>query len=131
MKANDNDKRHAGKTRARAAAGRVARELSSPGVGIEQTSHAFGINPLVFVVACGSIFAVIVWAVVSPSLIAKAGDASLAWVTTNFGWLFGLLAITTLVFMLVIGYGRCGGVRLGVDDEEPEFSTFSWIAMLF
>jgi len=131
VKANDNDKRHAGKTRARAAAGRVARELSSPGVGIEQTSHAFGINPLVFVVACASIFAVIVWAVVSPSFIAKAGDASLAWVTTNFGWLFGLLAITTLVFMLVIGYGRCGGVRLGADDEEPEFSTFSWIAMLF
>ena len=51
--------------------------------------------------------------------------------TTNFGWLFSTLAVLVLGFMLVIGYGRTGGVRLGADDEKPEFSTISWIAMLF
>ncbi|SJN21665.1 High-affinity choline uptake protein BetT [Microbacterium esteraromaticum] len=51
--------------------------------------------------------------------------------TTNFGWLFSLLAIVVVAFMLVVGYGRTGAIRLGADDESPEFSTVSWIAMLF
>ncbi|WP_244301026.1 BCCT family transporter [Leucobacter insecticola] len=59
------------------------------------------------------------------------GSAALAWVSTNFGWLFGALAITVTLFMLVVGYGRTGGIRLGADDEKPEFSTGSWISMLF
>src|SRR5699024_2061245 len=49
----------------------------------------------------------------------------------SFGWLFSLLAVVVLGFMLILGYGRCGGVRLGADDEQPEFSTVSWVAMLF
>src|SRR5699024_341094 len=32
---------------------------------------------------------------------------------------------------LILGYGRTGGVRLGADKEKPEFSTVSWVAMLF
>ncbi|WP_416274685.1 BCCT family transporter [Lamprobacter sp.] len=30
-----------------------------------------------------------------------------------------------------MAFGPYGGVKLGKDDEEPEFSTLSWIAMLF
>ena len=62
---------------------------------------------------------VILWAVVSPESVPTVGDASLAWVTANFGWLFGVLAIVCFLFMLVIGYGKMGGVRLGADDEAP------------
>ncbi len=43
------------------------------------------------------------------------------------------LLITTM-FVILAGYlafGPYGSVRLGADDERPEFSTGSWIAMLF
>ena len=102
-----------------------------PGIGVEDTPRVFTTNRLVFGIAGVLVLAVIVWGFLAPDSISDVGTASLAWVSTNFGWLFSLLAVTTFAFMLVLGYGRTGGIRLGADDEAPEFSTVSWIAMLF
>lgn len=129
-------------TRARESARRVVRALEHPGpglvhpalipgVGVEKTKFEFGTNPLVFAVSGLLIGAVIAWAILAPRTIPVIGSAALAWVNVNFGWLFRLLAVVVLGFMIVLGYGRCGGVRLGADDEKPEFSTPSWIAMMF
>lgn len=102
-----------------------------PGIGVERTGRAFPTNWLVFAVAGALVLAVIVWGVVAPDSIQAAGAASLTWVADTFGWMFGALTIAVTVFMLFVGYGRTGGIRLGADDEAPEFSTVSWIAMLF
>ena len=119
---------------------RVAKEVTKPGlvhpalipgIGVERTSRVFETNPIVFVIAGLSVLGVILWSALAPDNISSVGDASLGWVTTNFGWMFGLLAIVIFLFMLVVGYGRTGGVRLGADDEAPEFTTVSWVAMLF
>ncbi|GEK79623.1 BCCT family transporter [Agrococcus baldri] len=102
-----------------------------PGIGVERTGRAFTTNWAVFAIAGAFVAAVIVWGIIDPGSIQTVGSASLSWVTVNFGWMFGALTIAITVFMLFIGYGRTGGVRLGMDDEEPEFSTVSWVAMLF
>jgi len=102
-----------------------------PGIGVEQTGVTFPTNKVVLAGAVAVTLGVIVWAFAAPESLAAAGSASLDWVTTNFGWLFGALAIAIALFMLVVGYGRTGGIRLGADDEQPEFSTMSWISMLF
>ena len=102
-----------------------------PGIGVDSTGRVFSTNIAVFIFAGLAVAGVILWAVVSPESVPTVGDASLAWVTANFGWLFGVLAIVCFLFMLVIGYGKMGGVRLGADDESPEFTTVSWVAMLF
>ncbi|WP_010542166.1 BCCT family transporter [Dietzia alimentaria] len=102
-----------------------------PGIGVDRTSRVFSTNIGVFVIAGLAVAGVILWAVISPDSVSTVGDASLAWVTANFGWMFGVLAIVCLLFMLVVGYGKTGGVRLGADDESPEFTTVSWVAMLF
>lgn len=102
-----------------------------PGIGVEDTPRSFATNWAVFIIAGALVLAVIVWGFLAPESISSVGATSLDWVTTNFGWLFSLLAAVTIVFMLVVGYGRTGGIRLGSDDESPEFSTVSWIAMLF
>src|SRR5699024_4568531 len=34
-------------------------------------------------------------------------------------------------FMIYIAFSKFGKIKLGKDDDEPEYSTFSWIAMLF
>ena len=36
-----------------------------------------------------------------------------------------------LIFCLVLAFSRYGTIRLGKDTDRPEFSTPSWIAMLF
>lgn len=102
-----------------------------PGVGVEKTKFEFGTNRLVFAFSGLLIFSVILWAVLAPQSIPETGASLLTWVNINFGWLFRLLAVVVLCYMVVLGYGRCGGVRLGADDEKPEFSTASWVAMLF
>ncbi|PRI11998.1 BCCT family transporter [Leucobacter massiliensis] len=102
-----------------------------PGIGVEQTGLSFRTNWLVFSVTVVLTLSVIVWAFAAPDSVGAVGAASLAWVSGNFGWLFGALAILVALFMLVIGFGPTGGIRLGADDEQPEFSMGSWISMLF
>lgn len=102
-----------------------------PGIGVERTHYNFSTNRAVFAVSGVLIIAVIIWAIIAPDMISTVGTAALSWVTVRFGWMYSTLTIAIICFMMVLGYGRAGGVRLGADDEEPEFSTFSWIAMLF
>ena len=49
----------------------------------------------------------------------------------NTGWLYLLVVFATLVFMLYLAFGRMGGLRIGGEDAEPQFSLPSWLAMLF
>ncbi|MGI8394098.1 BCCT family transporter [Leucobacter sp. W1038] len=102
-----------------------------PGIGVEHTGVRFPTNWPVLGIAVALTVAVLVWAFLAPEQISEVGSASLSWVTINFGWLFGALAIAITLFMLAVGFGRTGGIRLGSDDEEPEYSTMSWISMLF
>ncbi|WP_217133533.1 BCCT family transporter [Leucobacter chinensis] len=102
-----------------------------PGIGVEKTGARFTTNWVVLIITALSTIAVIAWALISPSSLSNAGAAALTWVNHYFSWLFMALAMCIAVFMLIVGYGRTGGIVLGTDDEEPEFSRASWISMLF
>jgi choline/glycine/proline betaine transport protein len=52
-------------------------------------------------------------------------------VVASFDWLFVGVASATLALVTLVGLHPRANVRLGPDDEEPEFSRFSWFAMLF
>ena len=51
--------------------------------------------------------------------------------TTNLGWMYLLFASLFLIVCIALIFSKYGKIKLGQDDEEPEFSTFSWFAMLF
>lgn len=53
------------------------------------------------------------------------------WIGGQFGWLYVGSMSGFLVLAAWLGVGRYGHVRLGRDDERPEFSRVSWFAMLF
>ena len=46
-------------------------------------------------------------------------------------WFYVLVVTLALVLVLWLLVSRFGDVKLGKDDDEPDFSTFSWICMLF
>ena len=52
-------------------------------------------------------------------------------VVDNFGFLYLALGAGAGGFMLFIAFSKIGQISLGHPDEEPEFSTVSWAAMLF
>jgi BCCT family betaine/carnitine transporter len=53
------------------------------------------------------------------------------WTTSNLGLFYQWFAIGVIVFLVWLAFGRHGDVRLGDADDAPEFSTFSWVGMLF
>jgi glycine betaine transporter len=87
-------------------------------------------NPLLLV-ALAITAAIAGWGIVD-----NAGLAALAseWVRTLFtarGWFIMLTASIMLLLGLALAVSRYGDIKLGRDDEEPEFSTISWLTMMF
>ncbi len=48
-----------------------------------------------------------------------------------FNWYYVLLATALVIFSLWVGFSKFGDIKLGKDDDEPEFSLGSWISLLF
>ncbi len=48
-----------------------------------------------------------------------------------FGWFYMLVAFFFVITCLYVAFSKYGKIRLGKDTDRPEFSTFSWIAMLY
>lgn len=90
-----------------------------------------GVDRVVFGVTAVSAVGFLLWGFVSTSSLAQASSSALGWTMTNTGWLFVLTASGFVVFVLWLALSRFGNVPLGRDDEEPEFRTVSWVAMMF
>ena len=50
---------------------------------------------------------------------------------TNFGWFYMGVVALFFFFILFIAFSRYGSVRLGPDDSRPDYTFFTWTAMLF
>ncbi len=90
-----------------------------------------GVDPVVFWGSAGITFAFVLWGVLGPESLGSVMGDVLGWIIGNFGWAFILIAVGALamcVFLVIHPWGR---IRLGPDDSRPEFSTVSWIAMMF
>ena len=94
-----------------------------------QTAHQANVDWFIFIAS-----AVVVYAVCLPlGLYPEAGgrvlDEAFQYVTGRFGVAYILFSIFAITFLLYLAFSRFGNIRLGGD--APEFSTFSWAAMLF
>jgi choline/glycine/proline betaine transport protein len=89
------------------------------------------IKPVVFFGSAVAIVAVAVWALIVPTQAADAIGVLVVWASTWFGWFYILLATAILVFVIFLGVSRYGRTKLGPSHSVPEYSTFSWAAMLF
>ncbi|MFC7787391.1 BCCT family transporter [Microbacterium sp. MAHUQ-60] len=52
-------------------------------------------------------------------------------IVNAFNWYYVLIAAFFVAFCLFLGFSRFGDIKLGRDDEEPEFSLMSWFSLLF
>ncbi|QLB13138.1 choline/glycine/proline betaine transport protein [Bisgaardia hudsonensis] len=49
----------------------------------------------------------------------------------NFSWFYILSFSIFLFFLLILSVSSLGSIKLGANEEEPEFNFLSWLAMLF
>jgi choline/carnitine/betaine transport len=90
-----------------------------------------GLDKVVFGITAAIAILFLVWGFVSTGSLADVSGKSLAWTMANTGWLFVLTSSGFVVFVVWLALSRFGNIPLGRDDEEPEFRTISWIAMMF
>jgi choline/carnitine/betaine transport len=91
----------------------------------------FEIHPVVFPGAAALILIFVGLAASDPEWMGHTFNSLQAWIVHNFSWLYVLAMSGFLVLAVRLGMGRYAHIRLGPDDEEPEFSTPTWFAMLF
>jgi glycine betaine transporter len=99
---------------------------------VEQREESTRIDPTVFWVAAIISAVFVLWGILFTDNLAAVFDAVLwSFLVPNFGWVFILSSFGFLAFSLYLAFSRYGKVRLGGQDEQPEFSTVSWVAMMF
>ncbi|MDW7674127.1 MAG: BCCT family transporter [Bacillota bacterium] len=89
------------------------------------------IDPPVFYISAVIALAFILWGWVASESMSNAVNAINGFLLSNFGWSYLLGATFFLVFVIVIAFSKYGDIKLGKDDDKPEFSTTTWFAMLF
>ena len=71
------------------------------------------------------------FALLMPDVAETAFKAVQTSIVNAFNWYYVLIAAFFVAFCLFLGFSRFGDIKLGRDDEEPEFSLMSWFALLF
>ena len=71
------------------------------------------------------------WGLLDPDGMSESTLGFTRFMLTELGWFWLLISTGFLILATFLALGPYGRVKLGRDDEEPEFSTVSWIAMLF
>lgn len=49
----------------------------------------------------------------------------------NFSWFYVLSCAFFVIFLAFLAFGKYGDIRLGDNDETPEFSLLAWFSLLF
>ncbi|PIW31322.1 MAG: glycine/betaine ABC transporter [Rhodobacterales bacterium CG15_BIG_FIL_POST_REV_8_21_14_020_59_13] len=87
-------------------------------------------NPVFFMAAI-LVITFIGFTLIFPDSASSALFAAREWVLQTFDWLFVSAANIVFLFALFIMLSPLGRLRIGGRDAKPDFSTPSWLAMLF
>ncbi|MDR0483316.1 MAG: BCCT family transporter [Cellulomonadaceae bacterium] len=90
-----------------------------------------GLDRTVFFTSISLVLAVVVWGLVAPESLQSSADVAFSFVTGPLGWMFSLLTIAVFGFVMWIGFGPHRHIPLGKDGDKPEYSTISWVGMIF
>lgn len=85
----------------------------------------------VFVITTLIAIFVIVFGAIYSEALASVSGLIMQWVSLHFGWLYIWAIVIFCIFCVWISFSKYGKIKLGNDNEKPEFSNFSWYSMLF
>ncbi|KAA0915516.1 BCCT family transporter [Psychrobacter sp. ANT_WB68] len=85
----------------------------------------------VFLTSAILILAFIIFGAFFNELATEVFGQAKAFVSIRFGWFFIMVVNLTLVMSIYLIFSRYGDIRLGHQNESPEYNIVSWIGMLF
>jgi glycine betaine transporter len=85
----------------------------------------------VFYISIAVTILIVLWGLLLPTGFENAANAAFNFIGDNFGWFYIITMFSFVAFAIFIAFSKYGKIRLGKDDDKPEYSTISWFAMLF
>ncbi|OKL36506.1 glycine betaine uptake BCCT transporter [Domibacillus mangrovi] len=73
----------------------------------------------------------VIWGWTAPQHLIKIMTGLQGDLLNRFGWFYQFSVTFLLIFALILAFSRYGKIKLGKDEDQPEFSTPTWFAMLF
>lgn len=89
------------------------------------------IAPAVFWPALSVILVVAAVAIIAPRFTDTVFSSVQGWIVANLSWYYLVIVAFFVAVAIGLGVSRLGRIKLGRDDEEPEFGVFTWFSMLF
>ena len=99
--------------------------------GPQEKSYSGYLDLPVFVGSALMVVPFVVLGALAPQLLKEIAGRTLAYLTGNWSWLYLASASFFVVLALIMALSPWGSIRLGNDNESPEYSLLSWFAMLF
>jgi len=90
-----------------------------------------GLNPMMDMISKVVIVVFVLFGSLMTETASKTFELLKSYIIFGLNWYYISTVAFFLFFVLWLLLSRYGDIRLGDDDERPEFSTFSWFAMLF
>jgi glycine betaine transporter len=98
---------------------------------VEQGNSKSGFGSPLLIVALLMTGAIAIWGLLDTAGLAAIAAKLVHIQFVSRGW-FVMLAVSFMLLVSIwLALSRYGGIKLGRDDDEPEFSTVSWLTMLF
>jgi choline/glycine/proline betaine transport protein len=97
----------------------------------QETRPRIAVNPPVFFISGALLLAFLAFGVFFSDTASRLLPMILETVSSTFGWLYVLCVAFFIGFSLWLLFSRHASLRLGDDDQQPDFSTVTWFAMLF
>ncbi|MBG6216505.1 choline/carnitine/betaine transport [Arthrobacter sp. CAN_A6] len=104
---------------------------SSPVPDATDRTDRTSVDKPVLFISLAVVLALLLIGVLFPAGFSTVTTSILGGIVTNFGWAFVLSATGFVIFALFLAFSKYGRITLGKDGEKPEYSTISWIAMMF
>ena len=106
-------------------------EPPSTPISVAKSGTWAGLHPGMAMASLAMVLMFVVFTVVNVEGAGALYAGIRAWIESTLGGFYILSVCAMLVACIYIMCSRHGKVRLGDDEARPEFSTFSWLAMLF
>ena len=88
-------------------------------------------NPLVIGATLFFVVLLVAMILIAPEQTQTLLNTAKSGIFANFSWFYVLAFSVFLGFLVILSVSSLGNIKLGNDEEEPEFSFLSWLAMLF
>ena len=88
-------------------------------------------NPLVIGATLFFVVLLVAMILIAPEQTQTLLNAAKSGIFANFSWFYVLAFSVFLGFLVILSVSSLGNIKLGNDEEEPEFGFLSWLAMLF